>query len=100
MHAIMFTLSQLLFVSLYLTLLPCRGVSFTAEAGTKIGVCGRSGAGKSSLLAALFRTVEPYEGNDRVWRYEIMDVSGGVREGIDQRERRIDIKSSSFPRIL
>ena len=87
MHAIMFTPPQQLFVFLYLPLLSCRGVSFTAEAGTKIGVCGRSGAGKSSLLAALFRTVEPYEGNDRVRRYEIINGCKRRSEGENSSER-------------
>ncbi|KAH7821298.1 putative Multidrug Resistance Associated Protein (MRP) [Monocercomonoides exilis] len=35
-----------------------RDVSFSLKAGEKIGVCGRTGAGKSSLLFALFRLVE------------------------------------------
>ncbi|KAJ7863186.1 P-loop containing nucleoside triphosphate hydrolase protein [Mycena leptocephala] len=34
------------------------GVSFKAAAGQKIGICGRSGSGKSSLIMALFRAVD------------------------------------------
>ncbi|KAJ6583769.1 P-loop containing nucleoside triphosphate hydrolase protein [Mycena sp. CBHHK59/15] len=35
-----------------------RGVSFRVKAGQKVGVCGRSGSGKSSLILALFRALD------------------------------------------
>eukprot|EP01125_Pyxidicula_operculata_P021880 TRINITY_DN8721_c0_g1_i1.p1 TRINITY_DN8721_c0_g1~~TRINITY_DN8721_c0_g1_i1.p1 ORF type:complete len:1258 (+),score=294.88 TRINITY_DN8721_c0_g1_i1:29-3775(+) len=39
-----------------------KGISFTIKPGEKIGVCGRTGSGKSSLIMALFRLVEISEG--------------------------------------
>ena len=34
------------------------GLSFSIEAGEKVGIIGRTGAGKSSVVNALYRTVE------------------------------------------
>ena len=38
------------------------GFSLEVPAGTRLGICGRTGAGKSSLLAALFRTADLQSG--------------------------------------
>ena len=35
-----------------------KDMSFKVEAGEKVGVVGRTGAGKSSILNALFRIIE------------------------------------------
>jgi ABC-type multidrug transport system fused ATPase/permease subunit len=43
-----------------------RSLSFHIPPGTRVGVVGRTGAGKSSLLAAFYRLVEPAEGSEVV----------------------------------
>lgn len=39
-----------------------KDVSFEIKGGEKVGVCGRTGAGKSSLTMVLYRVVEPESG--------------------------------------
>ena len=38
------------------------GLSFTIKGGEKIGICGRTGCGKSTLMMTLYRIVEPSAG--------------------------------------
>ncbi|XP_050087820.1 multidrug resistance-associated protein 1 isoform X5 [Anopheles aquasalis] len=40
-----------------------RGISFAVEGGEKVGIVGRTGAGKSSLTLALFRIIESAGGS-------------------------------------
>ncbi|KAH0736468.1 hypothetical protein KY285_012175 [Solanum tuberosum] len=39
-----------------------KGITCTFHEGTRIGVVGRTGSGKTTLISALFRLVEPYSG--------------------------------------
>lgn len=67
-----------------------RQVSFSIHDKEKIGVCGRTGAGKSSLMLALFRIVELSEGNIRVDGVDISKI------GLHDLRRRISI----IPQVL
>lgn len=39
-----------------------KGITCSIEAGQRIGVVGRTGSGKTTLISALFRLVEPVDG--------------------------------------
>ncbi|ORY79996.1 hypothetical protein BCR37DRAFT_381441 [Protomyces lactucae-debilis] len=55
-----------------------RDVSFKVEAGAKIGIVGRTGAGKSTIATAFFRLIEPTSGRITVDGIDITKI--GLRE--------------------
>ncbi|KAL2650424.1 hypothetical protein R1flu_018552 [Riccia fluitans] len=91
------------------TPLVLKGISLSIEGGQKIGVVGRTGSGKSTLILALFRIVEAAEGqtiidgidistlglNDLRSRLSIIPqdptlFDGTVRSNIDPLEKHTD----------
>lgn len=57
-----------------------KGVTLTIQPGTKVGICGRSGSGKSSLIAALCRLLELR--GDGSMRIDGVDLSTVPRQEI------------------
>uniref|UniRef100_K3X2G0 Uncharacterized protein n=1 Tax=Globisporangium ultimum (strain ATCC 200006 / CBS 805.95 / DAOM BR144) TaxID=431595 RepID=K3X2G0_GLOUD len=51
-----------------------RGVSIEVQGGEKLGICGRTGSGKSSLMAALFRMCEFESGTIFIDGVDIIQV--------------------------
>jgi ATP-binding cassette, subfamily C (CFTR/MRP), member 1 len=62
-----------------------KGISLTIEAREKIGIVGRTGAGKSSLMLALFRLVEPAGGQIIIDGIDIATI------GLEDLRRNISI---------
>lgn len=55
-----------------------KNLTFTVNPGEKIGICGRTGSGKSSMFVALFRIVEPASGTVRLDGIDIRTL--GLRD--------------------
>lgn len=59
-----------------------KNVSLSIKAGEKIGVCGRTGSGKTSLIMSLFRMIDFEGGSIRV---DGVDISTLPRKEVRQR---------------
>eukprot|EP01138_Halocafeteria_seosinensis_P012251 gb/GECG01012519.1/.p1 GENE.gb/GECG01012519.1/~~gb/GECG01012519.1/.p1 ORF type:complete len:1843 (+),score=156.00 gb/GECG01012519.1/:1-5529(+) len=52
-----------------------KGISFDAERGEHIGICGRTGSGKSTIFSTLFRLVEHSHGHVFIEGQDISELS-------------------------
>ncbi|TVY44056.1 ABC transporter [Lachnellula occidentalis] len=66
-------------------------VSFSIEAGQKIGVCGRTGSGKSSLILSIFQMIDHVGGNITI---DDIDIERIPREEI--RSRIVGVPQDSY----
>ncbi|KIL86238.1 multidrug resistance protein [Fusarium avenaceum] len=68
-----------------------KNVSLSIEAGQKIGICGRTGSGKSSMVSSLFRMVDIHDGRILV---DGLDISTIPREEI--RTKLVGVPQDAF----
>ncbi|KAF5023770.1 hypothetical protein F66182_4163 [Fusarium sp. NRRL 66182] len=68
-----------------------KNISISIEAGQKIGICGRTGSGKSSMVSCLFRMVDLHGGRIII---DGLDISTLPREEI--RTRLIGVPQDAF----
>ena len=62
-----------------------KGINFDINPQEKIGICGRTGAGKSSLTLSLFRIIEATEGQILIDGLDVSQLGlHQLRLGMDQ----------------
>ncbi|KAK4500247.1 hypothetical protein PRZ48_008436 [Zasmidium cellare] len=71
-----------------------KDISVSIKAGEKVGICGRSGSGKSSLLLALFRLLDSSSGSIQV---DSIDLATVPRQEIRARLAALPQESLIFP---
>ncbi|KAF5682935.1 major facilitator family transporter [Fusarium denticulatum] len=68
-----------------------KDISLSIEAGQKIGICGRTGSGKSSMVSCLFRMVDLHSGKILV---DGLDISTLPRQEV--RSRLVGVPQDAF----
>ncbi|KAG0343682.1 Canalicular multispecific organic anion transporter 2 [Podila humilis] len=72
--------------------LAIKDVSFSVDAGEKIGIVGRTGAGKSSLTLALFRIIEAANSHWAMASHNGADTDADTRAGADTGKAPMDLE--------
>lgn len=83
-----------------------KNLSLSIPAGSKVGICGRSGSGKSSFLLSLLRLLDTSTGTISIDGRDLQQMStGAVRDNITALPQEVmllpgSIRSNLDPRVL